>query len=73
MQKILVLCLGVGMFFGNADAAYTRGYVRSNGTYVSGYYRTNPDSTRINNYSTRGNVNPFTGKAGTKPLNKYGY
>ena len=68
-----MLCLGVGMFFENADAAYTRGYVRRNGTYVSGHYRTNPDSTRINNYSTRGNVNPFTGKVGTKPSNKYGY
>ena len=73
MKKIIILCLGIGFFVGNADAAYTRGYVRRNGTYVSGHYRTNPDSTRINNYSTRGNYNPFTGKAGTKPLTKYGY
>ena len=73
MKKIIILCLGIGLFVGNADAAYTRGYVRRNGTYVSGHYRTNPDSTRINNYSTRGNYNPFTGKSGTKPLTKYGY
>ena len=29
--------------------------------------RPNPDQTRNNNYSTRGNVNPYTSKAGTKP------
>lgn len=32
-----------------------------------GYYRTRPDGTVNNNYSTKGNTNPYTGKAGTKP------
>lgn len=43
------------------------GYTRSNGTYVQPSHATNPDSTRNNNYSTKGNVNPYTGKGGTKP------
>lgn len=43
------------------------GYTRSNGTYVRPSHATNPDSTRNNNYSTKGNVNPYTGKPGTKP------
>lgn len=43
------------------------GYTRSNGTYVRPSHATNPDSTRNNNYSTRGSVNPYTGKFGTKP------
>lgn len=30
------------------------------------HMRTAPDSTRQNNRSTKGNVNPYTGKAGTK-------
>ena len=46
---------------------FVHGYFRKNGTYVRGYYATNPDSIRDDNYSTRGNVNPYTGKAGTKP------
>ena len=44
---------------------YVRGYVRKDGTYVSPHYQTNPDSSVLNNWSTRGNVNPYTGKVGT--------
>jgi hypothetical protein len=40
-------------------------YSRSNGTSVSGHYRTNRDSTLLNNYSTKGNINPHTGRPGT--------
>jgi hypothetical protein len=43
------------------------GYTTSRGTYVAPHYQTNPNSTRNDNYSTRGNVNPHTGEAGTKP------
>ena len=48
-----------------------RGYYRSNGTYVQGYYRTTPNTTRNDNYSTIGNVNPYTGSYGTKPADSY--
>jgi hypothetical protein len=46
---------------------YVRSYTRKNGTAVSGHYQTNPNQTRNDNYSTRGNINPHTGKLGTKP------
>ena len=36
-------------------------------TYVNGYMKTNPNSTRNDNYSTQGNYNPYTGQEGTKP------
>lgn len=42
-----------------------RGYTRGS-TYVRPSHATNPDATRNNNYSTKGNVNPYTGKPGTK-------
>lgn len=42
-----------------------RGYVRKDGTYVAPYQRTAPNGTINDNYSTKGNVNPYTGKAGT--------
>lgn len=40
------------------------GYTRSNGTYVQPYHRTAPDNTMYNNYSSQGNVNPYTGQTG---------
>ncbi len=43
-----------------------RGYTRQDGTYVAPHVRTNPNSTRTDNWSTRGNVNPYTGREGTK-------
>lgn len=45
---------------------YVNGYFRSTGTYVSGHYRTNRDNSFWNNYSSEGNVNPYTGKVGTR-------
>ena len=42
-----------------------RGYTKSDGTYVAPHYQSNPDATRLNNYSTQGNVNPYTGQPGT--------
>ncbi len=50
-----------------AQDHYVRGYMRSNGTYVAPHYQTNPNSTTSDNYSTLGNVNPYTGVYGTKP------
>ncbi len=45
---------------------YVNGYYRSNGTYVQGYYRTKANNTIRDNYSTKGNINPYTGQRGTK-------
>jgi hypothetical protein len=53
-----------GSGYVNPSYHYTHGYFRSNGTYVHGYYATNPNGTKLDNYSTLGNVNPWTGKPG---------
>lgn len=45
---------------------YTRGYSRSDGTYVKGHYSSQPNHTKRDNWSTKGNTNPYTGKAGYK-------
>lgn len=42
-----------------------RGYTRRDGTYVTPHRATNPNGTKLDNWSTKGNVNPDTGKAGT--------
>lgn len=40
-------------------------YFRSDGTYVQPHERTRPNNTLEDNYSTKGNVNPHTGRPGT--------
>ena len=42
------------------------GYTRRNGTYVRSHRRTRANRTQRNNWSTRGNRNPYTGKRGYK-------
>lgn len=43
---------------------YVSGYTRSDGTYVSGHYRSCPNNTTLDNWTTRGNYNPYTGEPG---------
>lgn len=50
-----------------------RGYYRKDGTYVRPHYRSSPDGNFWNNWSTKGNVNPYTGKAGTRVTPPKGY
>lgn len=60
-------------------ADYVHGYTRSNGTYVEPHYKTSPNNSTFDNYSTKGNVNPYTGAAGTvdpyyrAPSSGFGY
>lgn len=41
------------------------GHFRKDGTYVPPHYRTNPNRNAHDNWSTRGNTNPYTGERGT--------
>ena len=68
---IMLICIFIGL--NHADAAYTRGYTRHNGTKVTriaGYHRTSSDKIKSNNFSTKGNKNPYTGKKGYKKIKK---
>lgn len=66
MKKVILgvalLCSSAGFML--ADT-YVNSYTRSDGTYVQGHYRSSPDNSKFNNYSTQGNINPHTGKLGT--------
>jgi hypothetical protein len=48
----------------NYNTTSVSGYSRSNGTYVQSHVRTMPNSTNRDNFSTKGNSNPFTGSTG---------
>jgi hypothetical protein len=50
----------------NPNSHIVSGYTRSNGTYVAPYVATNPNGTQRDNYSAKGNVNPYTGAVGTR-------
>lgn len=49
-----------------ASDVHVNGYVNSKGTYVAPYERTAPNNTVNDNYTTKGNTNPYNGKEGTK-------
>jgi hypothetical protein len=61
---LFAMCLVSGAVM--AQASHVRqGYVTKNGTYVAPSYATNPNDTKLDNYSTKGNINPYSGKTGS--------
>ena len=50
----------------SVDAGWVNGYTRKDGTYVQGHMRSEPNSSYNDNWSVRGNQNPYTGSYGTK-------
>ena len=65
LSLIFIIIVGVLVVTSVAEAViWVKGYYR-NGTYVSPYYRTNSNNTKLDNWSTKGNINPYTGKKGT--------
>ena len=48
----------------NYNTTSVSGYSRSNGTYVQSHVRTMPNNTNWDNFSTKGNCNPFIGSTG---------
>jgi hypothetical protein len=50
----------------SATPVLHRGYVTKSGAYVAPHYQTAPNGTKVDNWSSRPNVNPYTGKPGTK-------
>jgi hypothetical protein len=50
----------------NPSSHYARPYTTQSGAYNSGHYQTNPNPTQLDNYGTRGNINPYTGRVGTR-------
>jgi hypothetical protein len=75
MKKTLTLILITLFIFGITTAVFAdvwvNGYQRSDGTYVKGHWRSDPDGNFWNNYSTKGNINPYTGKEGTISYESY--
>ena len=66
MRKI-VLFLGFAACLNSLFAdVFVRGHYRGNGTYVQPHYRSNPNGLKHDNWSTKGNINPYTGERGKR-------
>ena len=71
MKKFLVLMLGmVAISAWGTSSHNVRGYTKKDGTYVKGHRATNPNKTQRDNWSSRPNTNPYTGKQGTREPRK---
>lgn len=73
IKPLACLLLTLALLLGSHSSAdaqsgnhAVKGRVTKNGTYVAPHRATNPNRTKADNWSTRGNVNPYTGKAGTQ-------
>jgi len=67
-MKKLLLTLAAGVvlaasFAVSAQSHSVKGHYRSDGTYVQPHYRSNANSTKLDNYSTQRNYNPYNGKS----------
>jgi hypothetical protein len=69
---ILALALWLGSSAQGLAKSSTRvkGHTAKNGTYVPAHERTKANKSKSDNWSTKGNVNPRTGKKGTVDPNK---
>lgn len=65
MRLLLIACAVCALTTTAFAGDYVHGYTRDNGTYVQPYYRSSPNSSTLDNYGSQGNVNPYTGQAGT--------
>ena len=69
INKLKFILIGIIFIFQFSESiaqVHVNGYYRKNGTYVQPHYRSSPNSTKMDNWSTKGNVNPYTGQVGTK-------
>lgn len=70
MHRIFIIliaaCALSTVAFAKGGSHSVKGHTTKNGTYVAPTRATNPDKSKANNYSQKGNVNPYNGKSGTK-------
>jgi len=60
---LLIILLSVPCFA--ARSVRVKGSYTKKGTYHQPHHRTAPNRTKMDNYETKGNTNPYTGKKGT--------
>jgi hypothetical protein len=66
--SLVVVVLPLSALAGHRGSSpvHVKGTVKRTGTFVAPRVRSAPDASERNNYDTRGNTNPVTGKEGTR-------
>lgn len=65
LATITLLGMLVVPHFVEAKTTSVKGYLKpSSGKYVAPSYRSAPNKVKFDNFSSKGNYNPFTGKKG---------
>jgi hypothetical protein len=67
MKKTILFFAAILSLSTTFAQVYVGGYTKHNGTVVGSHWRTSPNYTRDDNWSAKGNINPYTGSVGTKP------
>lgn len=59
--------LAAGLLFSGSALSdtYVQGHYTNNGSYVQPYHRSDSNNTVRDNYSYKGNSNPYTGQSGS--------
>ena len=76
MDMKLVTTIAIVVFVATSTQSFAagdhavKGHVTKRGTYVSPSRATNPNTTQRDNYGSKPNVNPATGKQGTRTPKK---
>lgn len=66
-RRLVAIALLVAQWPATAAGSHSRkGYTKKDGTHVAPSHATNPNKSKRDNYSSKGNTNPYTGKQGTK-------
>ena len=70
MNKIIYTIITLALIFSFSGVAEAKNikvksyYKPSAHKYIYSYYKTSPNKTKLDNYSSKYNYNPFTGKKG---------
>lgn len=86
-KKILIMAAVMTAWHLGADLIYHVAYISihnasasepilvkahaRNGAWVAPSYKSSPDHSYINNYGSKGNLNPYTGSQGTQSFDTY--
>lgn len=64
MKPILIILTSACFAFSAPAEKSVKGYTKKDGTYVAPHIRSSPNKDKSDNFSSKGNTNPYTGKKG---------
>lgn len=65
MRKVIAALIVLSCAIPVSAQVHVKGYVKKDGTYVAPHVRSAPNNSALDNWSTKPNVNPYTGKQGS--------